>query len=180
MVPLEKYPKRQTRSQEKVSGHMLSFKIYLKVLDQAWLPYNELSIFVSLLLTTSTNFKQDIEGKTHSEMHMIFVIIYHGAHLSVSPVLDWITSPVYSRICRLHAVTQLYEAWAISRVFFKFYALIQHDPVKVLATQLSVYRGSKVPVSLLISSSLSEVSQHPQETDGAVILKDTHTRKWLP
>lgn len=61
------------------------------------------------------------------------------------------------------------------RFFFKFYALIQHDPVKVLATQLSVYRGSKVPVSLLISSSLSVVSQHPQETYGAVILKDTHT-----
>lgn len=110
MVQLVKYPKRQTRSQEKVSGHLLSFKIYLKVLDQAWLPYNELSIFVGLLLTTSTNFKQDTEGKTHSEMHMIFVL-FIMAYLSAPSVLYWIISPVYSSICRLHAVTTV---WGLS------------------------------------------------------------------
>lgn len=108
------------------------------------------------------------------KMYMISVIIYHRANLSVPSVLYWIISPVYSRICRLHAVTQLYEAWAVSRYFFKILCFDSTWSCKVLATQLSVYRCSKVPVNLLLSSSLSEVTQHPQETDG-VILKDTHT-----
>lgn len=92
---------------------MLSFKIYLKVLDQVlkhdYYRMNDLYVFVGYQQLQQTSNKI-LKVKPIPKMHMIFVIIYHRANLSVPSVLYWIISPVYSRICRLHAVTQLYEA----------------------------------------------------------------------